>query len=101
MRLNLGVELAILQENIVVKYFGHALGLKHEHQHSDFWDVVKEYMDTERMSAKRVASDFKDQLAGTYTASREHQLSEYDHKSIMHYKYVCSSDRSLTHRRCL
>ena len=30
------------QKSMVIHEFGHALGLDHEHQRSDFWDVLEE-----------------------------------------------------------
>ena len=33
------------QKRIVIHEFGHALGLEHEHQRSDFWDTVGECFD--------------------------------------------------------
>ncbi len=30
------------QKSMVIHNFGHALGLDHEHQRSDFWDVLEE-----------------------------------------------------------
>ncbi len=40
---------AALQKSLVIHEFGHALGLEHEHQRSDFWEVLGEYIDDEKM----------------------------------------------------
>ncbi len=32
---------------LVIHQFGHALGLEHEHQRTDFWDGIKKHIDTE------------------------------------------------------
>ena len=34
---------------IVIHEFGHALGLGHEHQRSDFWELTKPYIDVTKM----------------------------------------------------
>ena len=38
-----------LQRSLVIHEFGHALGLEHEHQRSDFWDTVGRYFDRKEM----------------------------------------------------
>ena len=79
MQLNLGGHSPEVQESIVVKCFGHALGLEHEHQRSDFWSVLEKHLDVERIKAKpQVAAAFMDH-------SKEQGSSEYDPDSIMHY----------------
>ena len=49
MQLNLRGYPAALQESLVIHEFGHALGLEHEHQRSDFWEVLGKFLDTENM----------------------------------------------------
>ena len=80
-----------VQKKIVIHEFGHALGLEHEHQHSDFWDTVGECFDTEKMiedplmaewaedTRVRVERDFKKSTLGP----EDPPLSEYDSDSIM------------------
>ena len=88
LQLNLGGHSPDLQECTVVHQFGHALGLEHEHQISDFWDVLGKHLDGEKMREDpQVSIAFMKQWA---TASFEeplvNSLSEYDPESIMHYK---------------
>ncbi|XP_064387308.1 uncharacterized protein LOC135335654 isoform X5 [Halichondria panicea] len=74
------------QRSMVIHEFGHALGLDHEHQRSDFWDVLKRFIipksDMEDgVKCKKACpavfrSDNND--APSYG-------SEYDPDSIMHY----------------
>ena len=90
MQLNLGGHSPELQESLVIHSFGHALGLEHEHQCSDFWEVVGKHIDVERMKKDPlVARAFEAQWAARAPATPGEQtvnsLSEYDPKSIMHY----------------
>ena len=78
---------------LVIHEFGHALGLEHEHQRSDFWDTVKEFLDQEKMesderfgqykSKKGRAAFGRDWLAAEDKG--ESLSSDYDPQSIMHY----------------
>ena len=71
------------QQHVVVHEFGHALGLEHEHQRSDFWKKVKPFINLDLM---------KDNLQGRYkdytepAAPVQFTLTEYDPDSVMHYK---------------
>ena len=76
---------------LVIHQFGHALGLEHEHQRTDFWDGIKKYIDTEKMR--------NDESTGNYTSPdafkrdwlelgvKTHRESAipYDPQSIMHW----------------
>ena len=88
-----------LQESLVIHQFGHALGLEHEHQRSDFWDVMEKHVDIDKMkmdpdlnpSQSTPGSDGvmqswfrkKPDKHGTQSVN---SLSEYDPDSIMHYQ---------------
>ncbi len=100
MVLNLLSHPAILQESLVIHEFGHALGLEHEHQRSDFWDVVGKHIDMDAMKGDtfvnpRQESDggksfgkdwFKDTKAlEEKKGCPEGSMPEYDPDSIMHY----------------
>ena len=86
MQLNLGGHSPDLQESVVVHQFGHALGLEHEHQRSDFWDVVGKHLDIEVMKEDpKVRSAFEKQWAQAGEQSG-FSLCEYDPDSIMHYR---------------
>ena len=88
MQLNLGGHTAELQESYVVHEFGHALGLEHEHQCSDFWDVLGKHLDIEKMKKDpQVAAVFEAQWAKkAFEEPSVNSLSEYDPESIMHFK---------------
>ena len=85
------------EESLVVHEFGHALGLEHEHQRSDFWDVVGRHIDMETMKGdtfvnprqesddgKSFGKDWFKLLEGKKKLPEE-SMSEYDPDSIMHY----------------
>ena len=94
MMLNLGGHAPDLQESLVVHEFGHALGLDHEHQRSDFWKVLEEQLDVQQMKMDAFVNPAQTPEAGEkafkdswYTISREESsLSKYDPESIMHYR---------------
>ena len=71
-----------LQKSLVIHEFGHVLGLEHEHQRPDFWDVVKKHLDKERMLADPRVSEsdwFESKDAGV------NMYSDYDPLGIMHF----------------
>ena len=99
MQLNLSCCDPDLQRSLVIHEFGHALGLKHEHQRSDFWNVIRKHLDLPKMKScisvrysmtseqERAASGWNSQWdaesASSSTSPREGY--EYDPLSIMHY----------------
>ena len=81
-----------LQRSLVIHEFGHALGLEHEHQRSDFWETVGECFDTEKMikdprllKYSKLAKDTKDCFEREFKKSNKQMQSVYDADSIMHY----------------
>ncbi len=101
------------KRSLVIHEFGHALGLDHEHQRSDFWDAVEPYFDVTRMkddsrvsdahSEKDMSSFGKDWFKKRYgerngirrffgikkkSQEQKVEMSEYDSDSIMHYRRV-------------
>ncbi len=95
MVLNLLGHSAELQESLVIHEFGHALGLEHEHQRSDFWDVVGEHIDMDTMKDDAFVnprqendggqSFGKDWLKLEKKTMPMESVPEYDPDSIMHY----------------
>ena len=82
------------KKHLVIHEFGHALGLEHEHQRSDFWEVIKEFIDIDRMKDDRRFGSSKSAKKAFYGRNYEVKetlkgigacKSEYDSKSIMHY----------------
>ena len=82
------------QKRIVIHEFGHALGLEHEHQRSDFWDSVVECFDTDKiMKDPRVVQSsessvdararFERDIKKSATSPDDPPPSEYDPDSIM------------------
>ncbi len=72
-----------MQKFIVIHEFGHALGLFHEHQRSDFWEVADNLLDMRKMrrGLDRDILEKQPQDAMVMTP-------EYDPDSIMHYWQV-------------
>ena len=49
------------QRSLVIHEFGHALGLDHEHQRSDFWEYLEKHIDMEKMcNDERVRKQISD-----------------------------------------
>ena len=81
--------------HLVIHEFGHALGLEHEHQRSDFWEVVKNFIDMEKMKDDHRFDIYRSSERGRATFGRDYLVtrekaecfaaSDYDSKSIMHY----------------
>ena len=71
-------------KSVVIHEFGHSLGLEHEHQRSDFWKVLKDFVDLDRMKedpdVKGVG--FTDNWLKLPEGG---DSSPYDSDSVMHY----------------
>ncbi len=80
MVLNLRGLPAHLQRSLVIHEFGHALGLDHEHQRSDFWDVMGGYFDK-----KRIPQEQYTRVVKKSDAVDKDRVLEYNPNSIMHY----------------
>ena len=73
------------KKHIVIHEFGHALGLGHEHQHSDFWNLIKPYIDIARMKKDLNVTDkgFKARWDSDLLL-KTGKCTAYDPHSVMH-----------------
>lgn len=77
----------------MIHEFGHALGLGHEHQRSDFWRVASKFIDVSVMTADlqtRNVDVFGEVLVCS-ADENQLQISDYDPESVMHYWLACSN----------
>ena len=74
------------KKHLVVHEFGHALGLGHEHQRSDFWKLIKPYIDMTKMRKKLNISDASFAINWDNDKLFERgKCTAYDPHSVMHY----------------
>ena len=82
-----------VQRSLVIHEFGHALGLEHEHQRSDFWDILQKFFDLDKMMKDPRFQSYKSEDKRKAAFGRDWfrksdskgLISEYDPQSIMHY----------------
>ncbi len=72
------------QRYLVIHEFGHVLGLQHEHQRSDFWNIGSKYLDLKKME-RDCRMKFTDFVVDILQLSYKGDMSTYDPDSIMHY----------------
>ncbi len=70
------------QVSNVLHEFGHALGLEHEHQRSDFWDVLKDLVVSE---PDKLPGACDEHLGFPFKEGVTRFQTKYDPNSIMHY----------------
>jgi hypothetical protein len=101
MWLNLGGLDDKYKKHSVVHEFGHALGLGHEHQRSDFWKCIepyvdvavmkkylKDHMDKSHPNSKMTNEEFEESFKVNWASNsqfEENKCTDYDPNSIMHY----------------
>ncbi len=77
------------QRSMVLHEFGHALGLDHEHQRSDFWDVLEPLTIGESLMKSGDGGKCQSACDAVFRAElnvpHESEKSVYDPASIMHY----------------
>ena len=75
------------KKHVVIHEFGHILGLTHEHQRSDFWKLIKPFIDQKKMKKDLKLTDdqFKTDWGIDHSRNVEGVSTEYDPTSIMHY----------------
>ncbi len=73
------------QRFYVIHEFGHAFGLLHEHQRTDFWSVTKSLLDEKKMKIGYGMSDegFKRDMEAIQKDTSTDD--KYDPDSVMHY----------------
>ena len=77
------------QRSLVLHEFGHALGLDHEHQRSDFWRILGRFtIGKDKMrsgNGGRCAKAGDEHFKKEYRGQIQREESKYDPNSIMHY----------------
>ncbi len=69
-------------EHLVMHEFGHALGLGHEHQRDVLVDIIKKFLDEDKMKKYFGQHQYDEDVS---TKNSPGKSSEYDVNSIMHY----------------
>ena len=86
MWLDLNVSGDNYKKHLVIHEFGHALGLGHEHQRSDFWKLIKPYVDIEEMKKDlKVTTKGFEVNWDSDSQFKTGKCTAYDPYSIMHY----------------
>lgn len=73
------------QQYLVMHEFGHSLGLLHEHQRSDFWSVMEDLLDVDKMKDDPRMKDVDFDVDILKRDVPDGKTTVYDPDSIMHY----------------
>ena len=76
------------KKHLVIHEFGHALGLGHEHQRSDFWKSIKLYVDITEMKKDLGLTNYPEAFKIDWDSDSQFKTGKctaYDPYSIMHY----------------
>ena len=75
------------KKHVVIHEFGHVLGLVHEHQRSDFWKIIRPFIDRKKMKRDLKLTDdqFEVDWGVDHSRNIKGMCTEYDPTSIMHY----------------
>ena len=72
------------KKHVVIHEFGHALGLGHEHQRSDFWKIVKPYVNVGAIISEVGKASFDVNWGKDHEYNKKN-ATKYDPLSVMHY----------------
>ena len=76
------------KKHLVIHEFGHALGLGHEHQRSDFWKHIRPYVDVAEMKKDLGLTNYPEAFRQNWDSDSQFKTGKctaYDPYSIMHY----------------
>ena len=88
MWLDLNVSGDNYKKHLVIHQFGHALGLGHEHQRSDFWKHIRPYVDITEMKKDLGLAKYPEAFSKNWDSDSQFKTGKctaYDPYSIMHY----------------
>ena len=73
------------KKHLIIHMFGHALGLGHEHQRSNFWTCIRPFVNVKKMKKDMSEERFSIDWEEIPSSELGPHGPEYDPDSIMHY----------------